>query len=80
MTARPPETGGTGIDLDEAARDLQMRVTYQEDEIKHLNRTVARQQAELDALRKQLAQLRDLVAAVASESGTARELEVPPHY
>lgn len=59
--------------------DLQMRLTYQEDELKQLNQAVIRQQAELDALRRTLVTLNERLAAYERPSPTATH-EPPPHY
>jgi uncharacterized coiled-coil protein SlyX len=64
----------------EAVEDLQMRLTYQEDEIKHLNRAVALQQAEIDALRREVARLSDMLRALAAGSAEDHGQEIPPHY
>ena len=66
--------------LEAAVTDLQMRLTYQDDEIADLSRTVARQQAELDGLRRELEQLRSLLTTLAPAQGGTPGHEVPPHY
>lgn len=70
--AHEPETG---------VADLQVRLTYQEDDLRHLSLTVARQQQEIDSLRQELQRLRELIASQAqSGSSPAPDHESPPHY
>lgn len=64
----------------EAIADLQMRLTYQEDEIQHLNRvletqrvTLAKQAEQIDALKRLVA---SLVQGLRDPIGDAP----PPHY
>ncbi|MGD2018675.1 MAG: SlyX family protein [Planctomycetota bacterium] len=62
---------------------LEERLAFQEDELEKLNRVVAEQQLELDAMGKELRDLRARVrAAGGADEGEARSLEDdrPPHY
>lgn len=59
--------------------DLQMRLTYQEDEIKQLNHAVIRQQTELDALRQAIVTLSERLATHDQTPSTLPH-EPPPHY
>ncbi|MBK1721279.1 SlyX family protein [Thiocystis violacea] len=62
----------------EAIADLQMRLTYQDDDIKALNQVVKQQQDQIDLLRRDIERLRELLAVMAqSDSGSQ---ERPPHY
>ncbi len=69
------------MDTNEALADLQMRLTYQEDDLRTLNGIVTRQQTEIAALRGEIDRLRVRVATVA-ESGTPAQTPEPPppHY
>jgi SlyX protein len=81
MSDRDMTGGGHSASALEAAlMDLQMRLAFQDDEIADLSRTVARQQAELDGLRRGLEHLRALVARLAPAQGGPPGHEVPPHY
>ncbi|WP_456373749.1 SlyX family protein [Thiolapillus sp.] len=63
--------------------DLQIRLSFQEDSLQELNITVARQQTELDILRKELLRLQDRLLELERnqpEEGTDATLEIPPHY
>lgn len=67
--------------MNETLNDLQIRLTYQEDDIKQLNRVVMRQQRELESLRRELDRLKELVAELAPVPvGTASDEPPPPHY
>lgn len=62
---------------------LEERLAFQEDELEKLNRVVAEQQLELDAMGKELRDLRARVRASGGGDETeARTLEDdrPPHY
>jgi len=61
--------------------DLQVRLTYQEDDLRQLNLTVARQQQEIDSLHQELQRLRELIASQPQNgSMSAPPHEPPPHY
>ena len=67
--------------MDERLERIEAKLALAEDAIDELNRTVFRQQQELDRLRQQLLHLHRQFAA-ASASGERRDLrdEIPPHY
>ncbi|MCF7985506.1 MAG: SlyX family protein [Thiohalocapsa sp.] len=74
-----PDSGSLSA-LEAAVEDLQMRVTYQEDEIRHLNLVLERQRTTLDAQSLQIEKLRHLVASMA-EGLREQTIDVkPPHY
>ena len=63
--------------------DLQIRLSFQEDSLQELNITVARQQTELDILRKELLRLQDRLLELERNQPEEREeqvTEIPPHY
>ena len=67
--------------VEEATMDLQMRLTYQDDEIKQINRALVRQQAHLAAMTQEISRLRELVSArETSRVGGRIQEEPPPHY
>ena len=68
--------------MDNTLSDLQTRLTYQEDDVKQLNRALLRQQQELEALRQEVARLKELVAELAPPYpvATAADEPPPPHY
>ena len=58
---------------------LEMRVAYQDDTIETLNQTITAQWQQIDALRRQLAELRErLQDAERNAPGAVNER--PPHY
>jgi len=65
--------------------ELQVRISFQEDSLQELNITVARQQTELEILRKELQRLQERLLELESnqpEPGLedTPEAEIPPHY
>lgn len=68
-------------DIDRRLTDLEVKASFTEDLVDHLNATIARQQQQLDALLREVLQLRQQQPA---EGGGApfRSLrdELPPHY
>ncbi|WP_456447270.1 SlyX family protein [Thiolapillus sp.] len=63
--------------------DLQVRISFQEDSLQELNITVARQQTELDILRKELLRLQDRLLELERNQpggGEGQGTELPPHY
>ncbi len=65
--------------------DLQIRISFQEDLIQELNRTVARQQTEIEALRRGLQLFQQRLQEVErsqsdGKDGESTDFELPPHY
>ena len=60
--------------------ELEIKLSYAEDLVDTLNHTVFRQQEQIEALQRQLADLQRQVQAI--PAGGARSLrdEIPPHY
>ena len=70
---------GTG----EEARvsELEAKLTLAEDLLEALNRTVYRQQQQIDRLEREIRALRDQVEAMgAANEPTAPRDDIPPHY
>jgi SlyX protein len=67
-------------DIDKRLTDLEVKASFTEDLVDDLNRIVARQQQQIDALLRQVADLRQQGAA--ADPGATRSLrdELPPHY
>ena len=60
--------------------ELEIKISYAEDLVNELNRTVFRQQRQIDQLLAEVRVLRQQVQAVApSEARNLRD-EIPPHY
>ena len=66
-------------DIDARLEALEMRLTYQDDAIETLNGTITAQWSEIDALKRQIAALREQLAE-AEAGGSAPRNEPPPHY
>jgi SlyX protein len=60
--------------------DLEVKITYTDDLLEELNRTVFRQQQQIDLLIAEVTALREMVRN--AEPGEPRNLrdEIPPHY
>jgi SlyX protein len=65
---------------DETLADIQMRLTYQEDEIRHLNQTLERQRTELDDLKREIGRVKRQLALLAPTQVGSQAGEKPPHY
>ena len=67
-------------DTDRRLTDLEIKASYAEDLLDHLNRLVALQQDRIDALVRELARLHEQRAG--ADAGAPRNLrdELPPHY
>lgn len=70
----------TDDSLERRLTDLEIKASFAEDLVDHLNLQVARQQDQLDRLRREMAELRR--QAPADALGAARDPrdELPPHY
>ena len=66
--------------LEQRLIDLEIKASYAEDLVDHLNRLVARQQEQIDWLLREVAGLRQQIPA--AEAGATRHPrdELPPHY
>ncbi len=75
--------GSTGAArIDERLMALEVKASFTDDLVDELNRTVARQQQQLEALARELVRLRGQVEAMGEQEGTGADAssEVPPHY
>lgn len=60
--------------------EIEIKLSFSEDLLEELNRTVARQQQEIAELQQQLRDLRlQLQRSLPAESGASAQ-EIPPHY
>lgn len=66
--------------MDERVNDLEVKVAFLEDLVDELNRTVFRQQQQIDVLVAQLAALREQVQGAAQPEFRSLRDEIPPHY
>ena len=60
--------------------ELEIKISFAEDVIDELNRTVYRQQQQIDRLLAQVETLRDQVQAAAPAAQRSLRDELPPHY
>ena len=58
---------------------LQSWLTHQDDSLEKLNAVVTRQQQDIDALTRELRQIRSLLHSLTSQTGGGPE-KPPPHY
>ena len=70
----------TSEQIDQRLTQLEIKASFSEDTLDRLNEVVVRQQAQIDALLRQVAALREQWPA--DGPGTPRSLrdELPPHY
>ena len=61
--------------------ELEIKLSYTEDLVEELNRTVYRQQEQLESLQRQILNLQQQVQDMSppGQSGNLRD-EIPPHY
>ncbi len=59
---------------------LEIRAAYHDDTIEALNKTITDQWAQIDALKRDIAGLRERLADAESRTVTAPSSEIPPHY
>lgn len=60
--------------------ELEIKISYTEDLLEELNRTVFRQQQQIDLLAKELRSLRDQVQSSQPQEFRSLRDEIPPHY
>lgn len=60
--------------------ELEIKISYTEDLVEELNRTVFRQQQQIDLLAKELRNLRDQVQSSQPQEFRSLRDEIPPHY
>lgn len=75
-----PTRRDTGHDTNSRITELEVKLSFADDLLEALNRTVYRQQEEIEQLRQELRVLRQqLQAAIPAEPHSLRD-EIPPHY
>lgn len=66
---------------DHRLTELEIKASFSEDLLEQLNQIVIRQQQQIDALIRELVQLRRQLPEVGSASAFSRAIdELPPHY
>lgn len=66
--------------LESRVTELEIKLSYSEDLVDTLNRSVFRQQEQIEALQRQLADLQRQVQAIPAGATGSLLDEVPPHY
>lgn len=66
-------------DIEQRLTDLEIKASFNEDLVDHLNQTVVRQQQQIELLMRELLQLRRQVQEGGATARSLRE-ELPPHY
>ncbi len=67
-------------DVEKRLTDLEVKASFTEDLVDHLNQIVARQQQHIDLLLAEVARLREQGSAGDSEVVRSLRDELPPHY
>ena len=60
--------------------DLEIKASFTEDLVEQLNQIIIRQQQDLDALARQIGQLRDQLPEAGTGQPRGARDELPPHY
>lgn len=66
--------------VDQRLTDLEIKASFTEDLVEQLNQIIIRQQQELDALARQIGQLRDQLPEPGTGQTRSARDELPPHY
>ena len=67
-------------DLESRIDALEMRLTYQDETIETLNATITAQWSQIDALTRQLANMRERLQEAEARGPQGNATERPPHY
>ncbi len=67
-------------DLDTRLADLEIKLSFTEDLLDEVNRTVFRQQQQIDLLINEVRNLREQVQNAAPAEARSLRDEIPPHY
>lgn len=66
-------------DIDRRLTDLEVKASFNEDLVDHLNALVTRQQQQIDLLIREVGKLRERAPDTSAAPRDARD-ELPPHY
>ena len=67
-------------DIDKRLIDLEIKASFTEDLVEQLNQTIFQQQQQIDALIREVSQLRQQTPDGGSGGFSNRRDELPPHY
>ena len=76
--AAMPDPDPIAAAVDKRLTDLEVKASFAEDLVDHLNDLVARQQAQIDLLIREVGKLKDRAPDTGGAAGARDEL--PPHY
>ena len=82
LTPVPPHSApAVSLDaqVDQRLTELEIKAAFTEDLVEELNRTIVRQQQQIDLLVRELLQLRDQADSAQPAFRSLRD-ELPPHY
>ena len=68
--------------IEQRLADLEIKASFTEDLVDHLNEVIVRQQQQLERLAREIAQLREQAQSQGGDAGAfrSRRDELPPHY
>ncbi len=69
-----------GNPMEARITELEIKISYTEDAVDALNRTIFRQQQQIDQLLSQVMALREQVQSAAPAEQRSLRDELPPHY
>ena len=67
-------------EIERRVEELEIKLAFAEDLVETLNRTVFRQQEQIEVLQRQLDDLRRQVQAMPAGGAPSLRDEIPPHY
>ena len=67
-------------DIEQRLTDLEVKASFTEDLVDHLNQTIVRQQAQIDRLTRELVMLSDRLASAEQSIGPEPGDEAPPPH
>lgn len=65
--------------MEKRLTEIEVKLGFTEDLVEELNRTVYRQQQQIDQLQQELRELRRHLSTIAPDAQNTRD-EIPPHY
>ena len=66
--------------MDSRLNEVEVKLSFAEDLLEELNRTVYRQQQQIERLQREMRELREQMANAAPAEGRSLRDEIPPHY
>jgi SlyX protein len=66
--------------VDDRLTNLEIKASYSEDLVEQLNQIIIRQQTQIDALIREVMQLKDRVPETSSSQGRNLRDDLPPHF